>query len=57
MTGAARKRHDSTTLASSDGFNWTVALISVGGALAFVLLLSATGIGIVRHRHSNLKSA
>jgi hypothetical protein len=48
---------EQTTLASSDGVNWTVALISVGGGLAFVLLLSATGMGVVRHRHSNLKSA
>jgi hypothetical protein len=46
-----------TTLASSDGFNWSVALISAGGGLAFVLLLSVTGMGVIRHRHSHLKSA
>jgi hypothetical protein len=46
-----------TTLASSDGFDWSVALIGAGVALAVVLLLSATGIGVVRHRHSHLKSA
>jgi len=45
-----------TTLASSDGFDWSAALIGAGGALAIVLLLSAT-IGVVRHRHSHLKSA
>ena len=42
------------TLASSDGFDWSAALIGAGGALAIVLLLSAT-IGVVRHRHSHLK--
>jgi hypothetical protein len=46
-----------TTLASSDGFDWSVALIGAGSALAIVLLLGATGMGVVRHRHSHLKSA
>jgi hypothetical protein len=46
-----------TTLASSSGFDWSVALIGAGGALAIVLLLSATGLAVVRHRHSHLKSA
>jgi hypothetical protein len=42
------------TLASSDGFDWSAALIGAGGALAIVLLLGAT-IGVIRHRHSHLK--
>jgi predicted CopG family antitoxin len=46
-----------TTLAPSDGFDWSDALIGAGGALAIVLLLSATGTGVIRHRHSHLKSA
>ena len=46
-----------TTLASSDGFAWSAALIGAGGALAIVLLLSTTGIGVVRHRHRHPKSA
>jgi hypothetical protein len=46
-----------TTLASSDGFDWFDALIGAGGALAIVLVLSATGMGAVRHRRSHPKSA
>jgi len=46
-----------TTLASSDRFDWSVPLIGAGGAVAIVLLLSAAGIGAVRHRHSHPKSA
>lgn len=46
-----------TRLAPSDGFDWSDALIGAGGALAIVLLVSATGIGAVRHRHSHPKSA
>jgi hypothetical protein len=46
-----------TTLASSDGFDWSDALVGAGGALAIVLLLSATRMGVVRHRHSHPKSA
>jgi predicted CopG family antitoxin len=44
-------------VATSHGFDWNDALIGAGIALAIVLLLSATGIGVVRHRHSHLKSA
>jgi len=46
-----------TTLASSDRFDWSVPLVGAGGAVAIVLLLSAAGIGAVRHRHSHPKSA
>jgi predicted CopG family antitoxin len=44
-------------VATSHGFDWNDALIGAGVALAIVLLLSATGIGVVRHRHSHLTSA
>ena len=44
-------------VATSHGFDWNDALIGAGIALAIVLLLSATGIGVVRHRHSHLTSA
>jgi predicted CopG family antitoxin len=44
-------------VATSHGFDWNDALIGAGIALTIVLLLSATGIGVVRHRHSHLKSA
>jgi len=44
-------------VATSHGFDWNDALVGAGVALAIVLLLSATGIGVVRHRHSHLKSA